>query len=119
MLSDSTGNIKDSILCDYDVGRLKMLRSDSARLFKLRHRPKIIIYFNVVKRDLKAGRDVSYKVYLAPFEINEEFIILRLYDADVEENNEKYYFKKGQNYIYQVLTPGFFRIMPVRGKREK
>ncbi len=115
-LADSAGMVKDSIICQYGVGKITMLKSDFTRLFEFKRKRNNKIYFKFTKRQFHTGLDIVYNSFFAPFQINDTYTILRIYNANIKENQEKFFFKKGQPYIYQVVTPGFSTLLPVRRK---
>jgi len=111
LVTDSLGNLQDSINCDYSIGKLLILKSDYQRLFKFKANSATRIYFQFIRRKLDLGTDFIYKSEFLANELNDQYIILRVFNAYNKESREKYYFKKGQSYIYQIITPGFATIL--------
>jgi hypothetical protein len=115
-VADSIKNVIDSMNCDYDVGRLKFEKLDFKRLFKARATSGNIFYLNFTWRNLKQEEELNYKIYFFPYEINEKYMIIKIFNADKEENQAKFIFKDRQKYVYDVISPGFMRFLPYRRK---
>lgn len=114
LITDSIGTVKDSIMCDYTIGKLLMFKADYKRLFVFKRKPGLKIYFQFTwRRVLPVETDLTYKIQLIPLEINDDHMVIQIFNASNKENQQKYYFKQGRSYLYQILTPGYNRIMPL------
>jgi len=119
LLKDSTGNIKDEINFDYQIGKLIMPQSDYDKLFKIKSGYKL--YAKFIDRRFDPDSDYTYEISIPTKFINEEYptgfintgyFILKIYNAFNAESRAKYYFKKDENYIYQLIIPGMATLIP-------
>jgi hypothetical protein len=115
LLKDSTGTIKDKISFDYHVGGLGISAVDYKTLFASNPEYSIFIKFkHTVFRP-------NYTEYIYEKEIprkwlNEEYIILKIYNASNKVSRAKYFFKHGQKYLIRIKIPGSSTILITRKK---
>ena len=123
LIKDSLGVVKDSVDFDYQVAELKMTRADYNRFFKIKQVYRIFIKFAQI--NLEAGTPDIYEKQIPNKYLNGEYpngfinklyFIVKIFNKSNADSRSKYYFKKDENYIAQVIIPGFSTLLSILKK---
>jgi hypothetical protein len=118
LITDSLNNKIDSLNCKYQIGRLTMSTTDYKSFINVRrNKAKWRIYFVFTYRHMHVGvntTDYNYKCEFFSFTINDEYMILKIFNSFDKESLEKLVFKDGKSYVYQMVTPGFNTLLPYK-----
>lgn len=118
VVKDRVGNIKDSMICEYRIGKLLMFKKDYKRLFKIKEDTSLRFFFRFQHRKLDMGTDFNYNINFLPFQINNDYIVLKVFNQYDKENQQKYWFYKDKTYFYQIMNPGYIGSLPMLKKDE-
>ena len=115
LIMDSVGTIKEKIPFNYHVGGLGLSLSDYKKLFASNSDSRILIRFKHVQFR-PTYVEYSYEKEIPKGWLNEEYMVLKVYNKSVKSNRAKYFYKPGQRYIIQVKIPGSSTIPITRKK---
>lgn len=105
LLQDSTGVVRDKLPFTYHVGSLSMSLADYNKLFGSNKGYKVVLTF--IHTEFRPRYSQHTYEKLIPSEwLNEQYIILKVYNRSLSANRSKYVFGKGQQYLIQVKVPG-------------
>lgn len=109
LMKDSTGNVTAKLPFNYKVGGLEVSASDYKILFSKSNNSKKFIRFKF------NGPKTLYnpKLYQCPIWLNEDYIIMNVYNKYNKLNNEKFDFGNSE-YLVQIETSLFTNILRYR-----
>lgn len=115
MSGDSLGCIKDTIPFEYHVGYLSMSPANYKKFFSLNPSSRVFINFlHLLFRPQHFEK--IYRKEIPREWLNEEYIILKVYNVSNKESRAKYYFKPEEQSLIQIIIPGNSTILTTRTK---
>ena len=110
LLKDSSGVIKDKMPFDYHVGGLVMAASDYEKLFKSTSEYRIFVKFKYAEFRPENIQN-TYEKEIPKGWLNDEYIILKVYNYANKANRAEYVFKPREEYLIQIKIPASSTIL--------
>jgi|GEM_PF-2553570 len=87
------------------VGRLEMNNQDYKKLLNIGSQDTLYVRF--ANNNFQLHTDYIYQVKIPNGMISNKYLILKIYNQKNEESRKRYVFPNGQEYVIQVVSPGF------------
>lgn len=123
LIKDSVGTVKDSIMFDYEVGRLSMTKAEYNKLFKVKPVYNIFLRISHLSTHVDTTYVYEKKIWNKYWNweyphgyMNEDYFIVKIFNKFDADSRAKYYFKPGQDYIVLITVGGMGDIIPLLKK---
>jgi hypothetical protein len=113
LINNSTGKSIDTVRFEYQVGALIIKKHDYSRLHSIDSNSQVFICFNYWNYMFDHDKIFTYKCKITPEWLNEDYIILKIYNYANKYSRKKYEIKKN-SYRFIIEVPGHENVIPER-----